>query len=114
MLRNNSVRPGFSAFVCGFSTLALLAGCSGGGSNSNPTPPSISVSVSPTTSSLSQSGTKSFAATVQNDSKSAGVTWSIGNGISNPEWLQHHWRYLHRPSHNQRYRYRDSDGRQRK
>lgn len=80
MLRNNTARPVFRVFVCMVSTLALLSGCNGGGSNSNPPPPSIVVSVSPTTASLNQSGAGSFAATVQNDSKNAGVTWSIGTG----------------------------------
>ena len=48
-----------------------------------PDSPPISVSVSPTSSSVSVSHNQQFTATVQNDSKNQGVTWSITqSGIS--------------------------------
>jgi hypothetical protein len=72
----------FVQLLCGFTTLAFLAGCGGGssGSTSTSTPSSISVSVSPATASLGSGGTQSFIATVANDSSNGGVTWSIGSG----------------------------------
>lgn len=82
MLRNASVRSGIRVSSFGMLALLLLTGCSngGGGGGTNP-PPAVSVGISPTTMSLNEGGTTSFTASVQHDSNSAGVTWSIGSGV---------------------------------
>jgi hypothetical protein len=61
-----------------------LTGCGGGGgSTPPPTPPAISVALSsPAPTSLVTAATTSLTALVSNDSKSAGVTWSVSCGSS--------------------------------
>jgi hypothetical protein len=62
-----------------FVGVAVLGGC-GGGSNSSgdggTIPEGIVVAVAPTTASVATSTTKSFTATVSNDSAAKGVTWA--------------------------------------
>ena len=71
-----------------FSSSALqLTGC--GSSSPSPTSnspapsPSISVSISPTTSSVQVSHAQSFTATVSNDAKNKGVSWSLSGASCN-------------------------------
>lgn len=60
-----------------FFLLALTAGC--GGSSSGP----LSVSISPGGAVVPLGGTQTFAATVSNDPKNQGVTWTLtANGVS--------------------------------
>jgi PKD domain-containing protein len=85
---------GFShtlAFACVFSTASLLAACANApinsGMASDPPPPqaaqSITVSISPTSFSVQAGQTQTVTATVNNDSKNQGVTWTLsGTGCS--------------------------------
>jgi hypothetical protein len=74
--------------VLSLSLIAVLVGCSSSGNSgtSNPPPsnttPSIALSTTPTPapSSLLVNGTLSVTATVTNDSKNGGVTWSAACG----------------------------------
>lgn len=59
------------------SALVFLFGCGGGGSSTK-TPPVVSVSLTPSTqTTIDQGQTLNYTATVTNDSKAAGVTWSM-------------------------------------
>ena len=71
-------------FLIGANTalLALYLGCGGGTTQTSQTttPPAISVSVSAAPSALGSNQTSTLTATVLNDSKSAGVSFSLANG----------------------------------
>lgn len=67
----------FLSFVVG--QLVLLTGCGGGGSNGgggNPTPISVSI-VQGASVSIDYGQTQALTATVLNDAKNGGVTWSV-------------------------------------
>jgi Fe-S cluster assembly iron-binding protein IscA len=55
-----------------FSVALLLSGCRDAAG-----PPPISVAVSPTNASVTAATTQSFSATVANDARNAGVTWTL-------------------------------------
>jgi hypothetical protein len=61
------------------SLICLLVGCGSSSSSGNNTQP-ISVSLSTTPASLAISAPQAVTATVTNDTKSAGVTWSVSCG----------------------------------
>jgi len=67
------------AFFSSLSVALILAGCAGGSSAPPPPPPPIlSVSLSSTSASVQAGiGTQGFTATVQNDSQSKGVNWTL-------------------------------------
>jgi hypothetical protein len=60
--------------------IAALVGCSS--SSSSTPPPAISVTISGAPSSLQTNGTAMLTATVSNDPKNGGVTWSVSCGLS--------------------------------
>jgi len=88
-----TVMQGFAKSALGASLLFIVAfalhltGC--GSSSPSPTSnspapsPSISVSISPTTSSVQVSHAQSFTATVSNDAKNKGVSWSLSGASCN-------------------------------
>ncbi len=58
-----------------FLVLGFMVGCGGGGSSSTGGP--LSVSISPAGAVVSLGGTQQFTATVTNDPKNGGVTWTL-------------------------------------
>src|SRR5690242_12013598 len=68
--------------IWGVLSVVFLAGCGGGaspaGNNPSPDPPrAIAVNISPQTASVQVGNSTQFTATVQNDPKINGVTWSV-------------------------------------
>jgi hypothetical protein len=67
--------------IWGVLSVVFLAGCGGGASpagNPSPDPPrAIAVNISPQTASVQVGNSTQFTATVQNDPKIKGVTWSV-------------------------------------
>jgi predicted dienelactone hydrolase len=64
-----------------FTSVILTLGCGGGNSMVSP-PPVISVSVAAGSPNVPAGGTASFTATVNNDTSSRGVTWSVTCPVS--------------------------------
>jgi hypothetical protein len=82
------------AFTCVFSIALFAAACarmpinSGNGSSPGDPPPpqtaeSITVTISPVSLSIAEAQTGTFSATVNNDSKNQGVTWTISGAGCN-------------------------------
>jgi hypothetical protein len=66
------------------ATMAQFIACGGSGtSTTNTTPPAISVTLTGAPTSLLTNATAALTATVSNDSKNAGVTWSVTCGSAN-------------------------------
>ena len=71
-------------FIVAFALQLTGCGSSSPSPSNSPAPsPSISVSISPTTSSVQVSHAQSFTATVSNDAKNKGVTWSLSGASCN-------------------------------